>query len=182
MRKFGPLLRAFPSQTFFIKNRPNDHIVFNCILGSSIVTVRASDADAGDNGRVTYSLESQDGAGLFRIDPNSGVLTLRGILGTNNSNKIQTRAEISFHTLLVKYYNYLFGRQSSERGRDEVTFFYVGDLFCIHFGTKTKSSRIFLEKMPKHFFRNLRKDFFLKICILKFSAKVIQKGPQHRNT
>ena len=51
------------------------------ITGSSIVTVRASDADSGDNGRVSYSLGSQNNeAGLFRIDPNSGVLTLRGIL------------------------------------------------------------------------------------------------------
>ena len=47
-----------------------------------------------------------------------------------------TDAEISLHTLLVKYFNDLLGRQSSERGRDEVTSFYVGDLFCIHLDTK----------------------------------------------
>ena len=52
-----------------------------------------------------------------------------------NILQIYTDAEISLHTLLVKYYNDLLGRQSSERGRDEVTFFYVGDLFCIHLGT-----------------------------------------------
>ena len=40
-----------------------------------------------------------------------------------------TDAQISLHTLLVKYDNGLLGRQSSEWGRDEVTFFYVGDLF-----------------------------------------------------
>ena len=40
------------------------------------------------------------------------------------------------HTLLVKYYNDLLGKQISERGMDEVTFFYVGDIFCIHLGTK----------------------------------------------
>ena len=38
-----------------------------------------------------------------------------------------TDAEISLHTLLVKYYNNLLGRQSSERGMDEVSYFYVGD-------------------------------------------------------
>ena len=31
-----------------------------------------------------------------------------------------TDAEISLHTLLVKYYNDLLGRQCSERDRDEV--------------------------------------------------------------
>ena len=49
---------------------------------------------------------------------------------------LSTHRVILLHTLLVKYYNDLFGRQNSERGMDEVTFFYVGDLFCIHLGTK----------------------------------------------
>ena len=40
------------------------------------------------------------------------------------------------HTLLVKHYNDLLERQSSERGKDEVSYFYVGDVFCIHLGTK----------------------------------------------
>ena len=43
---------------------------------------------------------------------------------------------IKLHTLLVKYYNDLLGTQNSERGMNEVTFFYVGDLFCIHLDTK----------------------------------------------
>ena len=71
--------------------------------------------------------------------------------------QIHTDAQISLHTLLVKYNNDLLGRQNSERGIGEVTFFYVGDLFCIHLGTKyanfqeKKSVRRFLEKMPKLF-------------------------------
>ena len=36
----------------------------------------------------------------------------------------------TLHTLLVKHYNDLLGRQSSERGKDEVSYFYVGDVFC----------------------------------------------------
>ena len=44
-----------------------------------------------------------------------------------------THGLIKLHTLLVKYYNDLLGRQNSEWGMNEVTFFYVGDLFCIHF-------------------------------------------------
>ena len=36
-----------------------------------------------------------------------------------------TDAQMSLHTLLVKYYNDLLGRQSSEQDRDEVTYFYV---------------------------------------------------------
>ena len=40
------------------------------------------------------------------------------------------------HTVLVKYNNDLLGRQTSEWGRNEVTFFNVGDLFCIHISIK----------------------------------------------
>ena len=58
-----------------------------------------------------------------------------------------TDAEISLHTLLVKYYNDLLGRQTSERGWDEVTYFSVGDLFCTHLGTKYANfqEKIFAE-------------------------------------
>ena len=36
----------------------------------------------------------------------------------------------------ILQYNDLLDRQSSEQGKDEVTYFYVGDVFCIHLGTK----------------------------------------------
>ena len=39
-------------------------------------------------------------------------------------------------TLLVKYFNDLLNGQSSERTRDKVTFFYVGDVLWIHLGSK----------------------------------------------
>ena len=65
-------------------------------------------------------------------------------------NNICTDAEISLHTLLVKYYNDLLGRQCSERDRDEVTYFSVGDLFYIHLGTKYANfqERDFWKKVP----------------------------------
>ena len=43
----------------------------------------------------------------------------------------RTDAQISLHTLLIKYYNDLLGRQTSERGRDEITYFYVGEVFFL---------------------------------------------------
>ena len=50
--------------------------------------------------------------------------------------EIYTDGSRILHTLLVKHYNDLLDRQSSERGKDEVSYFYVGDVFCIHLGTK----------------------------------------------
>ena len=40
------------------------------------------------------------------------------------------------HTLLVKRFNELLDGQKSQQSIDKVTYFYVGDLFCIHLGTK----------------------------------------------
>ena len=40
------------------------------------------------------------------------------------------------HGLLVKHYNDLLETQRSEQGKDEVTFFYVGDVLCIHLGSR----------------------------------------------
>ena len=48
-----------------------------------------------------------------------------------------THGCISLTTLLlVKHYNDLLDRRSSGRGRDEVTYFSVEDVFCIHLGTE----------------------------------------------
>ena len=47
-----------------------------------------------------------------------------------------THGDKKLHTLLVKYFNDLLDGQKSERSIDKVTYFYVGDLFCIHLGTK----------------------------------------------
>ena len=40
------------------------------------------------------------------------------------------------HIPLIKHYNDLLERQCSERGKDEVSYFYVGVVFCMHLGTK----------------------------------------------
>ena len=57
------------------------------------------------------------------------------------------------HTLLVKHYNDFLERQSSERGKDEVTYFYVGNIFCIHPGSKYADfqEKIFAEISEKKF-------------------------------
>ena len=59
-----------------------------------------------------------------------------------------------YTSYLVKHNIDLLDRQSSEWGKDEVLYFYDGDVFCIHLVTKYVD---FQEK------KNLREDFFLKI-------------------
>ena len=47
-------------------------------VGSSVITVRASDKDSGKNGEVFYSIKSQSSKpDVFRIDPVTGVISTR---------------------------------------------------------------------------------------------------------
>ena len=69
------------------------------------------------------------------------------------------------HTLLVKHYNDLLYKQNSERGRDEVTYFYVGDIFCIHLGTKYAD---FQEKIFAEIF-SWKSAYLVPRCIQKMS-------------
>ena len=58
---------------------------------------------------------------------NKGVSQMLTILHTHGGRCLTT--------LLVMHCNDLLDRQSSEWGREEVTYFYVGDVFCIYLGT-----------------------------------------------
>ena len=101
---------------------------------------------------------------------------------------LYTHGCINVTTLLVKHYNDLLDRRSSGRGRDTVTCFYVGDVFCIYLGTLYADfqEKIFPEtswkklqtfhcsnvttmKSLELFPRRFRGDFFLKTGIQKTS-------------
>ena len=53
-------------------------------FGQSIITVAASDMDSGENGRLTYSIRGQQP--MFKINPNTGVITLNGSLDYETTN------------------------------------------------------------------------------------------------
>ncbi|XP_049833037.1 protocadherin-like wing polarity protein stan isoform X1 [Schistocerca gregaria] len=60
-------------------------------VGSTVITVRATDLDIGRNGQVEYSIVRQDSGGteeetdVFRIDPKSGIVTTRSVLDRERS-------------------------------------------------------------------------------------------------
>ena len=66
---------------------------------------------------------------------------------------VHTDGSRILYTLLVKHYNDLLDRQSSERDKDEVTYFYFGDVFCLHLGSKYADfqDKIFVEISEKKF-------------------------------
>ncbi|KAM9795544.1 uncharacterized protein ACB057_010409 [Neosynchiropus ocellatus] len=68
----------------------------NVKLGTSIMTVNASDLDAGLNGEVVYSLIAggrEKGNDLFRIDEKSGILTNKKNIDFEENNHFEIRVE-----------------------------------------------------------------------------------------
>ena len=67
--------------------------------------------------------------------------------------ELHTHGDKKLHTLLVKYFNDLLEKHCSERSKDEVSYLYVGDVFCIHLGTKYADfqEKIFAETSGKKF-------------------------------
>ena len=52
----------------------------NLAIGSTVWNFTATDKDAGDNGRIEYSLAQQSPKKVFKLDSVSGVLSLMGLL------------------------------------------------------------------------------------------------------
>ena len=85
---------------------------------------------------------------------------------------IRTHGDKKLHTLLVKYFNDLLDGQKSQRSIDKVTYFYVGDLFCIHLGTKYAN---FQEKIFATHFSNTAFSFVI-LCQFFCRALVLCKN------
>ena len=83
--------------------------------------------------RLSNEEIGEDGGGLS----GSLLVKLTPTYGYTDGSRI-------LHTLLVKRYNDLFDRQSSERGKVEVTYLYVGDVFCTLHSPITVQSRLFI--------------------------------------
>ena len=61
----------------------------NNTIGSHILTVNATDADAGPNARVTYRLSGSEARGLVTIDPGTGVIRTDGVFDFETQKILQ---------------------------------------------------------------------------------------------
>ncbi|NWT76970.1 PCDGA protein, partial [Prunella himalayana] len=73
----------------FLQERYSARLAENNAAGALVLTVRATDADAGSNGRVSYSFSSVPDAvrALFSIDSESGEIRTAGPLDFEEKNK-----------------------------------------------------------------------------------------------
>ena len=59
-------------------------------LGSTVITILATDKDKGNNSLVTYSLENGT-SNLFRINPSSGVITTAGPFDREKKDRLAAK-------------------------------------------------------------------------------------------
>ncbi|XP_034036999.1 protocadherin gamma-A12-like [Thalassophryne amazonica] len=64
-------------------------------LGTHIITINATDADSGSNGLVTYAFSNlkENLADMFKIDKNTGIITISGTLDYEKDKKYEIRVE-----------------------------------------------------------------------------------------
>ncbi|KAK7043292.1 hypothetical protein SK128_010818, partial [Halocaridina rubra] len=66
------------NQPIFNQSRYFATVPENATIGTSVLQVLATDTDAGDNGKITYSINRRqsDRENMFQIDPKSGVISV----------------------------------------------------------------------------------------------------------
>ncbi|XP_038131584.1 protocadherin gamma-A6-like isoform X2 [Cyprinodon tularosa] len=72
-------------------------IVENMPIGTVVMSVTATDADQGSNGRITYTISSitENGRGVFEVNAQSGEIVLRGNVDYEKSQSFQMHIRAS---------------------------------------------------------------------------------------
>ncbi|XP_037635771.1 protocadherin alpha-8-like [Sebastes umbrosus] len=82
----------------FTKTLYKTSLTENVSLGTSVITVTATDADEGPNGEISYSLSSKDQdhvLEIFQIDEHTGVLTVKGKIDFEEHPAFEIRVQAS---------------------------------------------------------------------------------------
>ncbi|XP_042339334.1 protocadherin alpha-3-like, partial [Plectropomus leopardus] len=71
-------------------------IIENTPIGTTVITLNATDADEGTNGEIVYSLRSKGQARIleiFKIDPITGAISIKGNVDYEENKAFEIRAE-----------------------------------------------------------------------------------------
>ncbi len=73
-------------------------LVENVPIGTTVIIINATDKDEGTNSEIVYSLRETDQdhiLDIFQIDPNTGVITVKGNIDFEKNNAFEIRAQAS---------------------------------------------------------------------------------------
>ncbi|XP_052430080.1 protocadherin alpha-8-like [Carassius gibelio] len=73
-------------------------LVENLPIGTTVIIINATDEDEGSNSEIVYSLRETDQdhiLDIFQIDPNTGVITVKGNIDFEENNAFEIRAQAS---------------------------------------------------------------------------------------
>ncbi|XP_073676186.1 protocadherin alpha-8-like isoform X2 [Garra rufa] len=73
-------------------------LVENVPIGTTVIILNATDKDEGANSEILYSLRETDQdhiIDIFQINPNSGVITVKGTINFEKNNAFEIRAQAS---------------------------------------------------------------------------------------
>ncbi|XP_019718360.1 protocadherin gamma-A12-like, partial [Hippocampus comes] len=89
------VLDANDNRPIFNQSEYKASVLENTMKGTSIITVNATDADSGSNGRIAYSLSKMKGgaADIFNIDENTGTISVSGQIDYEKNRKFEVRVE-----------------------------------------------------------------------------------------
>uniref|UniRef100_A0A673L0F9 Protocadherin 2 alpha b 5 n=1 Tax=Sinocyclocheilus rhinocerous TaxID=307959 RepID=A0A673L0F9_9TELE len=71
-------------------------LVENMPIGTTVIIINATDKDEGTNSEIVYSLRETDQdhiLDIFQIDPNTGVITVKGNIDFEKNNAFEIRAQ-----------------------------------------------------------------------------------------
>ncbi|XP_071380358.1 protocadherin alpha-3-like isoform X3 [Centroberyx affinis] len=71
-------------------------MIENIAIGTAVFTLNATDADEGTNSEIVYSLRSKDQdhiLDIFRIDPDTGIISVKGKIDFEDRRAFEIRAE-----------------------------------------------------------------------------------------
>ncbi|KAG1683802.1 Cadherin-23 [Nymphon striatum] len=98
---FVQVLDENDNNPVFVKDDRDVTILENADVGSKVTSVRATDSDIGEYGKITYLLDSKSSQGKFTIDRESGIISI--------AEKLDREVIGSYNLIVQAWDNYEYG-------------------------------------------------------------------------
>ena len=103
---FVRILDENDNNPMFSSDILNLTVLENSPIGTQIALIEATDADSGENGKITYLIDKMSAKGVFLIDANTGALTV--------ANEVDREMKSEYSLIVQAWDNYDVGYLSGE--------------------------------------------------------------------